>query len=69
MKPVFPPLGSLRVSSRVEMSDDLIALTRNGKIVWVGPFGSPVEDVDFDGVILSPGRYAEFRHRLPGDGK
>ncbi|MBN9236057.1 hypothetical protein [Mesorhizobium hungaricum] len=63
----LPAFGDIRLSCSEIMPDDCMALTRNGKIVWVGKFGSPIEDADFDGMILAPSKYALFR-ALTGGG-
>lgn len=39
------------------MPDGEIALYMGGATVWVGPVGSPIEDVDFDAIMLSPNDY------------
>lgn len=31
-----------------------LALSRNGRIVWTGNLGSPIDDVDFDKAYVSP---------------
>lgn len=31
-----------------------IALVRDGQVVWIGPLGSPIEDAEFDTVLMNP---------------
>ena len=37
------------------------ALLRDGQVIWVGPVGSPIEDVDCDTIIFSPEDYERVK--------
>jgi hypothetical protein len=37
------------------------ALVRGAKLVWIGPLGAPIEDAEFDGIILHPDHIEEIR--------
>ena len=47
----------IRVLCNDLMPDGKIALYKGGLTVWVGPVGSPIEDVDFDEIMMSPNDY------------
>ena len=36
-------------------------LMKNGKVVWLALLGQPIEDVDFDEMVLNSGDYASLR--------
>lgn len=47
----------IRILCNELMPDGKIALYKGSAAVWVGPVGSPIEDVDFDEIMLSPNDY------------
>jgi hypothetical protein len=41
------------------------ALMRAGQVIWVGKLGAPIEDVEFDGVIVHPDDYQRIKAAFP----
>jgi len=58
------PLGSLSVQSHDLMPAGTQALKRNGRLVWIGPLGAPIEDADFDTIIVSSADFERFKARF-----
>lgn len=53
--------ATVHVRSHPTIPVGLHVLYRNGDVVWSGPLGAPIEDVDFDVVLVSPVDYARLR--------
>lgn len=57
-------MGGVKIYERERMPVGKQGLMKGDRLVWVCDLGDPIEDVDFDGVILNPEDFA----RLAGDG-
>ena len=55
-KPMFPP-GAIRFIQSGLQPDGTHTLMKGDLPLWTGPLGDPIEDVDYDTVILSPADY------------
>jgi hypothetical protein len=54
----------MRVIADKFMLEGYQALMRNGQVVWVGKIGMPIEDVEFDTLILHPNDYERLSRTL-----
>ena len=55
------PLGAISFSATSLMREGYQALMRNGQVVHFGPVGQPIEDVEFDHMILHPADVAKLK--------
>ena len=55
----------VRISGSNKISEGVCALVRNGKVIFVGKLGDPIEDVEFDGLILSVADYERAKKEIP----
>ena len=46
--------GGIQFQPRDLLPVGKIALVRDRQLVWIGPLGSPIEDAEFDTVLLNP---------------
>ena len=46
--------GGVNFQSRDLMPVGKVGLVRDRQLVWIGPLGSPIEDAEFDTVLLNP---------------
>lgn len=47
-------LAGIHFSASLLLLPGFIVLKRRGMLVWVGPLGSPIEDAEYDAVVLHP---------------
>lgn len=47
-------LGGITFQPHDLISKGRVALMRDRHIVWIGPLGSPIEDAEFDTVLMNP---------------
>jgi len=43
------------------VSEGMLVLWQGDAVIWVGPLGAPIEDVECDRVTLNPKDYARIR--------
>ena len=46
--------GGINIQSRDLLPAGKIGLVKNGQLVWIGAISSPIEDAEFDTVLLNP---------------
>lgn len=57
-------LSALKLIGAPLMPEGQHALVRRGQILWTGPLGSPIEDADFDTVLLNPADLARLAPKI-----
>ncbi len=55
------PFETLMIMESALVPDGRQVLTRAGRVVYVGATGDPIEDAEFDGMILSPADFAKLK--------
>jgi hypothetical protein len=47
------PFGSIRILESDSVARGYQTLLRGDRVVWCGKLGAPIEDAEFDGVVLN----------------
>ncbi len=55
------PFSAITITGSALVPEGRQVLTRAGKTVYIGDIGDPIEDAEFDGVILSPSDYQKLK--------
>lgn len=55
----------MKIRSHFFLTPGQIALEREGKIVWVGKLGDPIEDAEFTTLLVCDTDYEDIKRQIP----
>jgi hypothetical protein len=61
-----PTPNARRIVASNSVAPGTVALRRGGKIVWTGALSAPIEDAEYDEVLLNPADYQRMVEALGG---